>query len=349
MTKISDPDKSRLAEVLGNHFGSIVLAFAASFAASWLLAKLGLPAEKALIVDMIVFFTVVYADPVSAIRKKKPRRDVLAKLAVGLGIAALVAVPLGLSFEGSSAEGPVEAVADDTPLSKLPWHLFLIMLIMPLMFFGPLAEKVLKRQKDETPVTSDDVQISATFPIFVTITMALNLAVPGALWALGAPLSVAAILMVTSILICATETWMAEPDELIPDVDNTEWGPRAKSAAEAWSGLRKGLQQSFASALFIGSMIYISIQLAVPYFPSVEAMDGLPLSFLIDFLLASGIVLVSSLVLIAAGCLTLAIVAYVLSRSKGADPLTIVEFIKQSQARLLGGGMHWVRPDLEND
>ena len=340
-----DPD---VAKALKESLSNIALALAASFLASRLLFWLGAAPGMILFADLIVFFTIIYADPFAALRNTRPVREVAVKLAVGAMIGGVTAGAVSLMDFGTVTE-TVGAAAAATPPAGLPWHMLIVFLIIPLVFFGPLLERVLTRGSGTAPVTADELRISAAFPIFITCTMVLNLAVPGALWLLDAPLSLAFTLMLAAVLICVAETWTADPEDLIEDIDDDQWGPRAGSVGEARAGLHKALRQSMPSALFVGAMIYVSIRLTAPYLPDFNLLEVDMLGWMLAFLTATGVMMVSFILLCLLGMLALAAAVIALGHRHGTDPFSAAELLKQAQVRLLAGGMHWVRPDFEND
>lgn len=347
MANKTDPDHKDVAGLFANTMGSLALAFVTSFLISKAVVLLGVSGGNAMLFNMVVFFSIIYADPVGAFREGKSLRDMGIKLVVGscLGFAICFIVSMQ-GFMDSAGES--SQTGEKSSLSFV-WIILPMFLIVPLVFFGPLAERAMKRGETAEPVTAEDFKISAAFPLFMTVSMALNMGVIGAMWLLDLSFLLGGVILLASILICLTETWSANPEDLIDDVDNTEWRPRAESAEEAWSNLRKGIRHSFVSALFIGSVIYLSLKLALPFMGDMSLDDANPLWLIFDILSMATVMLVACLSLFALGLLVLVTGAYGLGRLKGSDPLTMAELAKQASARLLGGGMHWVRPDLPDN
>ncbi|MFK7939383.1 MAG: hypothetical protein AB8B82_08395 [Roseovarius sp.] len=355
MTNKADPKFPKIKDLLLDHVASMALAFGISFVLSKVLMALSFPPQAVIAASMVVFFTIMFADPITALRDGKSRREVGVKLIVGLGMAVIIAIPFAFGlFGGIPIETATEAAT--TPVENPDKGIFgavspvlFGLLVLPLMFMAPLAEKALKGGEDGQRVSVEDLKIGAAFPVYMMFIMVLNLGVPGAMWLLDVSLGLAALIMLAAILICVAEIWMADPDDLPGDIENPEWGPRAETAKEAWAGLRKAISNSFSSALFLGSVIYISLTLALPYMGDMNISDANPLPMIIGVLAMSGVMLVSTIMLFAVGVVILVAATLVLGRTQGSDPLTIAEVAGQAQMRLLGGGMLWVRPDLEDD
>lgn len=355
MTNKTDPETPKIKDLFLDNIASLFLALGVCFVLSKVLGWVGVSPQSVMVASIIAFFTLTFTDPITALREGKSRRDLVVKLIVGFAIAAICAIPFAFDMFGGTpiepaAEGAVPA--GDTPDKGIFGAIspvFFGLLILPLVFMAPLAEKALKGSQDGERVSAEDMKISAVFPIYMMFTMALNLGVPGAMWLLDMSVWMAAVVMLAGILLCVAEIWMADPEDLPDDIENPEWGPRAESAAEAWAGLRKAISQSFSSALFLGSVIYISLSFALPYMGDMDLLDANPLPMIMGVIVMSVVMLVSCLMLFALGVVILVVATYALGRAHGSDPLTIAELAGQAQMRLLGGGMMWVRPDLDDD
>lgn len=341
-------DTDNAVPAIGGIMGSVALAMILSTVAAWGAGYLGAAEKTVRFIDLTVMFAVLIAMPVSLLQDRAPRSVLLRKglvgLAGGLAVAALFTFAIGPA-EPTQAVAPE---ADSEPGTRLFWIVLAMFLIMLLMFAMPMLDRYLKPRKEGALPVAQDIQISAVFPIYMTLSMGLNLLVLAALWLSGAPVSVTLLLLGVVVLLAMSEVWSAGSEDL-PDLDCTEWGARAPTAASAWAGLRMALRPTVTSALFLGTVSYISLQAALPWF-DIETGDQMePLAILLPLLTGAGIMLAGFTVLLGLTTLAIAGLTVLLARSRGENPLAMAELALQTQARLLMGGIHHVRPDLDSD
>lgn len=338
---MTDDEKS-VFKVLFTHLGSLAIALAFAFAFRFCVSFFGEPGPLASTIGLAIFLAIIFVDPVSAyfeIRSGKTTvKRCLYRMAVWLLIAAVFVPALGAM---STLVERIESTSLTTVLIMLP-----ALLIMPVAFMMPLFERRMSGEESDLKLT-EDAKIAAAFPIYTSLTMIVTLGTAGVLHLVGGTVWLGAFFAFAAILVAVAEAWMAEDDDII-DVDQTTWGDRAASGAEAWAGLKRAIGPGITSSVFMGSTIFMGLSLAD--FSSLGALDDLgPVDLLAGILIPAGIVLVVmiSVILLAVGIVAAAV--WAVARVNGADPLTMAELGQQGFARLLMGGMNHVRPDLETD
>lgn len=339
-------DLQKVAKIGAGSIGNIALACVLSFALNILLGSLGVPFEVSATISSGLFLAVIFGDPIATWRGERSWRQFAFYFVAGLGLSAII--DLAVLTDAPTSDVPAsDVVAQQTTDPDFPWFLLIIFLIIPITFALPLLEKLLRIEKDAPEVTREDLAISAAFPIMMTATMVLQLGIPGALWLIKAPLWAAAGLYLMGICLVVADVAYSPEEDSARDLQDA-WGPRPETAEESWANLRKGLGQSFASALFMGSILYISISLLWGQADLADFDDGggAVLGSLLAF---AGLMLGVTLLLIALGCAVTLGFALVLGRLRFRDPMSIVELAERSVGRLFMGGMSWVRPDLPED
>ncbi len=349
---MSEDKKTVGKGILIDHLAGLALAFAVSFSIGWLLRAFGVNEEFASNVNLFCFFALLFSDPVAAWRGSQSWRKFAIKIAVGLITALVLAMVFNLMFPETGT--PQAQAADAAPVEEsegsFAWIMLMPVIIIPIVFLAPTLERVLSGEGPKgEPLTSEDLQIGLTFPLYITAHFLLLGVVAGALWLVDVPWSVGVIVLTLGVLCAVAEAWLAGPDDSLPEWDEDgKWQPRAESAAEAWSGLRMAIRTSFTSALFLGGMTFTTVSLAVSMGDNGMALDD-GMSFLLDFAWIIGVVLGGSLALLLYGLMLTATLAYVVARLHGLDPLAMEHLAKQALGRLFMGGMSYVRPDIDED
>lgn len=348
-----------LLPMLGDLFANMAIALVLAHAARWLLLALGAAPDSGVLWHLIICFAVLQADPMGSWRKGLALPVVALRTAIGAAIGAAVAVMIhwGTAEDAArsagaaltDAEPSAPAAEDASPGSAITrmWWLFVV---LPLIMLAPWLEVLARPRTDGGRRTAADLQIAAVFPIYLSVSFGLTLAVLFAFWVLELPVWLAGLLMLAAILICVTETWFTDPADLPRDEELAEWGPRPETAQAAWQGLRKAIAQSMVSALFMATVIYIALELAMPYFPGPGALESDDVfGFLRGFLAGSGVMMLACIGFFLAGALALVGAAWALGQIKGADPISIADLAQHASVRLFAGGIHHVRPDLDGE
>ena len=354
MTDDRDPNQAPpFLATLVSTLGNVALAVGLVAGANYVLALVGAQDGAWFWLGLAIFFSVIYADPVSVLVEGRSLTVLGAKLLVG----AFFGVALSLFMPGLDADPTTAAplVAAPVPPAEAPSEgggfglaMWLLLLVTPLMMFGPLLEKIVRGGTPDRPMTTERLVIAATFPAYLSAALLLNLAIPWALWTVGAPLSVGIAISAAGVLICVLETWAAPPEEWIDEDRAQMWRPAPTSAAEACHGLRKALRQAMATALFIGGAVFVSVDVALPRFPGLDMDEDLAL-WVWDFALGSITVLGLLFSTTALGALLVLPAAWLLISVNRGDPLTLMALARQTSLRLFMGGMTWVSPDLNDD
>lgn len=333
-----DDKKNALRSVVGSS-GDIFINLGLAFAFSFGLKQLGIGGQEGSLgshIEFAIITAVIFSDPAKQWRKREGWGRFCLKFilagAFGLGVAASIFSD-SLAFS-SSGEG-------------LPWYLLGIFLITPFAFLLPTVVRSLT-SKQSSADRIEEVQIAAAFPIYVTWMMVLHLGIPVALWLVGAGIPFALALYMASIVLCVMEVAYAPAEASERDLSE-EWGPRPDSSRESWANLRKALEQSFASGLFIGSIMFVTIKLVWPILDDMEFETTNPMGVIWPVLQSGVVSIVVLLEMIGAGSLIVSVVAFGFARLRGSDMLDIVSLTERSSGRLLMGGLSWVRPELDKD
>ncbi len=349
---MDDDKKDVVKTVFFDHLGGVLIALAVAFGATWAMRFLGVDEGVTSGVNLFLFFTFVFADPVGAWRGSQT----WSKFWIKLGAGAVVAVTLAMIFLLVDFGGPTEGASNEDGGAEaasggFAWAMVLLFLIIPIVFMGPLLERILSGQGPTgEKLEAEDLQIGLTFPLYISGHFLMIGAVAGALWIIDLPWSAGLLALTAGVLCAVTEAWLARPEDQLPDwEEDGSWQPRAESAQAAWSGLGKAFRASFASALFMGGMTFATVSLAISMNSGGEGSLDEGLGILMDLAVIGGLVLAASLGLLLYGVVLVASLAYVVGRLHGIDPLALEHFVKQSFGRLFMGGMSYVRPDLDED
>lgn len=337
-----------VAKISGDSMGNFWIALLLSFGIQLLLSLLGVPHEVASTISFGLLLGLIFGEPLAVWRGERSWRRFAFYCGAGVGISALIDLAVFVDPDTYTATETAtgETVVTEEPGIDFPWFILIIFLTGPLVFALPLLEKLLRIEKDAPEVSGEDLAIAAAFPIMMSVTIFLNLAVPGALWLIGAPLWLAAATYLAGIVLVVADVAYSPEEDSARDTME-EWGPRPETAAESWANLRKGIGQSIASGLFMGSTIYLSLVLADP-----EQMGGIDddgLAFLWGFFAFAALMLVCTLLLMGLGSVLAMALSVLIGRQRFNDPMSVVELAQRSSGRLFAGGMSWVRPDLPED
>ncbi|MEJ6388509.1 hypothetical protein [Gymnodinialimonas ulvae] len=321
--------------ILLDHLGGLAIAFAACFAASWMMQAVGARDAAITTASLFVFVTFVLADPVGAWRGAQS----WSKFRIKLGSGGLLAVVLGMAFSLADVERTILGAI--SPILLLP------LVILPVLFMGPLVERIMSgKGPDGARLTWDDVQIGLTFPLYVTGQFLLIGAIAVGLWMVGVPWAVGLMVLSGGIVAAVVDAWLARPEDNLPDWQSVHgWQPRPDNARMAWDGLRRAFRASFPSALFLGGSAFTIVALAVSGGQG-GAVSAAGLLILLAELAQIGTVVLAALVCLAVFAVVLAsAMAFVIARRHGMDTRSIEAVVRQSLARLFMGGLGFVRPD----
>lgn len=321
--------------ILLDHLGGLAIAFAACFAASWMMQAVGARDAAITTASLFVFVTFVLADPVGAWRGSQS----WSKFRIKLGSGGLLAIMLAMAFSLADVERSILGAI--SPLLLLP------MMILPVLFMGPVVERIMSgKAADGARLTWDDVQIGLTFPLYVSGQFALIGAIAVGLWMVGVPWIVGLMVLSGGVVAAVVDAWLARPEDNLPDWKSVHgWHPRPSTASMAWDGLRRAFRASFPSALFLGGSAFTIVALAVSNGQG-GGVSAAGLMIMLTDLAEIGTVILAALVCLAVFAVVLAsVMAYVIARRHRMDVRSIEAVVRQSLARLFMGGLGFVRPD----
>jgi hypothetical protein len=366
--------RQKADQAMGDTICNLALAYACARGIGAAAGIEAILSDEGLGLLLVVMLTVMHADPMGSWRRGRALRVVLlrgtlgaviggclyALLPDGAGGPAAAADPLGPTPDAAGgAAGEAAARGGDGAARQrtgreggggVPQPVWVSLVALMAIALAPWLESLLRPRRPRGVSLAERAQIGAAFPLFTLAMAGLNLGLLTAFWSLGLPLPVAFALMLAAVLLCVSETWAAPPEDLPPDPDAPRWGPPVESARAAWAGLGKAIGQTMASALFLASALYIAFELARPAFPAPGSLAMTdPGSFAAGMLMGAALVVAAALGLFALGAAALALAAWALGRMKGADALSIAELIRYASHRLFAGGIHHVRPDLEDE
>ncbi len=325
--------------ILLDHLGGLAIAFAACFAASWMMQAVGARDAATSTASLFVFVIFVIADPVGAWRGAQS----WSKFRIKLGSGGLLAIVLAMAFSLADVERAILGAI--SPLLLLP------MLILPVLFMGPLVERIMSgKGPDGARLTWDDVQIGLTFPLYVTGQFMLIGAIAVGLWMAGVPWVIGLMVLSGGIAAAVADAWAQRPEDNLPDWQSVHgWHPRPRNARMAWGGLRRAFRASFPSALFLGGSAFTIVALAVSNGPG-GGVSAAGLLILLAELAQIGTLALAALLCLAAFAVVLACaIAYLIARRHGMEARAIEAMVRQSLERLFMGGLGFVRPDREDE
>jgi hypothetical protein len=349
---VNESTKQFGKSVLYDQLSGFIVAFGAAFAASAALGAVGASDEVTSTASLFLFFVFVMADPLSAWRGLQSGAQFFAKIGAGVIVALVLAMlfnlvaPSAATMAAVSEEGATQSAASFNPISFM---LLLPFVIIPIVFMGPVIERILAgKGPTGDRLTWDDLQIAMTFPLYMSAHFILIGAIAVALWLMGVGWTTGFAVLIAGVVCAVADSWTARPDDALPDMDEDEtWVPRAENAAAAWNGLRKALRVSVPSVLFLGGMIFSTIALAVSISQGIVLAEGGLSGVVVGLLEITGIVLAASLGLMLSGAVLAGTLAYGLARRRRMDRFSIEDVAMQSLGRLFMGGMAYVRPDMD--
>lgn len=315
--------------ILLDHLGGLAIAFAACFIASWVLSIVGASGPATTSASLFVFFAFVFADPVGAWRGSQT----WARFRIKVGTSVVLAIMLSTVFGVLD----VQRIGLAATLSGMNLLLLLPLLLVPMIFMGPLVERILSgRGPNGDRLTWEDFQFGLTFPIYVTGQFTLIAAIALALWGSGVPWAAGLVFLTGGVLAAVSDTFQAPEDA------------QSGETPSAWAGLRRAFRTSFPSALFLGGASFTLISLAVTAGQS-GAGTVASLAAIVNELSQIGTVVLAALLCLASYAVILTgTMAFIMARRADMDLFAVEDLVHQSLGRLFMGGLAIVRPEMED-
>ncbi|MEX3015198.1 hypothetical protein [Gymnodinialimonas hymeniacidonis] len=325
------------------HLGGLTIAFAACLIASLALRLVGATDPATSAASLTIFVIFMFADPVGAWRGVRDWSTFRVRLGAGGIVALLLSTVFNLATEHSA--GIVASVGREG-FGGVSLTMILAMLIVPIVTFGPVIERILSgKGPNGERLTWDSFQIGLTFPLYVSLHFGLMGVIAVALWTLGVPWVAGVLTLTAGALVAVGDAWTAAPEDRLPS-----WQPKVAGLAEietaetAWGAFRQAIRGAFPSALFLAGLTFTTVALAVSVGQATSgSADSLNGVFM--HLASIAGVIVAVLMGLSAFAMALAsAMASILAHRNGLDAAQSEQMIKESLGRLFVGGTAFVRP-----